>query len=197
MKRASSSLASSGSPPGGSRFHDERVPVRKLLVRDPHRPPELLLRRRRERNVVSHRRAHLLAVPGHEQRSGQDDLRLEPVVLHDFAPGEQVVELIGAAELDVGLDRDGVVGLHQGIEQLGDRDRLLRGVALLEVVALEDSRNGHRPREAHHVRIRELRQPLAVVTHLGALGIEDLHRLLDVRVRVRIDLLVGEDRPLC
>ena len=41
-------------------------------------------------------------------------------------PVEQVVELVGAAELDVGLDRDRVVGLHQRVEQLRDRDRLVR-----------------------------------------------------------------------
>src|ERR1700712_5757574 len=42
----------------------------------------------------------------------------------------------------VGADRDGVVGLHERIEQLEDRDRLLRRVALGEVVALEQLGNG-------------------------------------------------------
>ena len=39
-------------------------------------------------------------------------------------------------------------------------------------------------------------EPLAVVAHLRALGVEDHHRLLEVALRVRVDLLVGEDRPL-
>ena len=50
------------------------------------------------------RRAHLRAVPRSSSGVVSDDLRLEPVGLHDVAAGEQVVELVGAAELDVGLD---------------------------------------------------------------------------------------------
>ncbi len=52
--------------------------------------------------------------------------------------------------------------------------------------------------EAHDVGVRELRQPLAVVPHLEELGIvaEDGLRLLEVELRVPVDLLVGEDRPL-
>ena len=42
----------------------------------------------------------------------------------------------------------------------------------------------------------ELREPLAVVAHLRPLRIEDQQRLVDVGARVRVDLLVGEDRPL-
>ena len=39
------------------------------------------------------------------------------------AAEQQVEGLVGAAELDVGLDRDRVVALHQRIEQLEHRDR--------------------------------------------------------------------------
>ena len=88
----------------------------------------------------------LIFAPSHEseERRRQHDLRLEPVGLHHRAAGEQVVELVGAAELDVGLDRDRVVRLHQRVEQLGDRDRLAGGEALREVVALEQLRDGQR-----------------------------------------------------
>ena len=105
---------------------DEPPPVGEHLVGDPHRPAEHLLRRRGQRDVVADRRAHLLAVPRKQERGRQHDLRLEAVLRHHLAAGEQVVELVGAAELDVGLDRHRVVGLHQRIEQLRDRDRLVR-----------------------------------------------------------------------
>ena len=77
-------------------------------------------------------------------------------MLHHLAAGEQVVELVGAAELDVGLDGDRVVGLHQRIEQLGDRDRLPRGHPLREVVALENPRDGHVRASRDDVRVGEL-----------------------------------------
>ena len=66
------------------------------------------------------------------------DLRLEPVGLHDLPAREQVVELVGAPELDVRLDGDRVVRLHQRVEELGDGDRRLRGEAAGEVVPLEE-----------------------------------------------------------
>ena len=127
------------------------------------------------------RRAHLRPVPREQERRREHDLRLEAVRLHHRAPGEQVVELVGAAELDVRLDRDRVVRLHERVEQLGDRDRVPGGDPLREVVALEQLGHGQRPRQAHDVGEGELREPLAVEPHLGAVRVEDLHRLVDVR----------------
>ena len=124
MNRARASFASSGSLRRQLPLPDEPVPLGQQLVGHAHRAAEHLLRRRGQRDVVPERRAHLVAVPRDEDRRRQRDLRLEPVGLHHLAAGEQVVELVGAAELDVGLDRDRVVGLHQRVEQLGDRDRL-------------------------------------------------------------------------
>ena len=86
---------------------------------------------------------HLLhAVEAFEQRHGQHDLRRLAVVFLQAAAHQQVELLVGAAELDVGLQRHRVVALHQRIQELVDRDRLLRGVALGEIVALEHARDG-------------------------------------------------------
>src|SRR3712207_7432426 len=46
------------------------------------------------------------------------------------------------SELDVGLDGDRVVALEHRIEQLEERDRLARRMALGEVVALEQLGDG-------------------------------------------------------
>ena len=130
-----------------------------------------------------------------EERCREHDLRLEAVRLHHRTAGEQVVELVGATELDVSLDRHRVVRLHERVEELGDRDRLAGRDALREVVSLEKLRDGQRPGQPHDVCERELREPFAVEPHLGAVGVEDLHRLVDVCPGIRIDLLVREDRP--
>ena len=67
--------------------------------------------------------------------------RLAIVLLH-LAPNQQVEFLVGAAELDVGLHRHRVVALRQRIEKFVNRDRLVRPVALGEIVALEHARDG-------------------------------------------------------
>ncbi len=152
IHRASASFASSGSPAGTacsttSRYHSSSSSSEIRMVR-----PNCSSGGRGQRDVVPHRRAHLLAVPRDEERRREHDLRLEAVGLHHLAPGEQVVELVGAAELDVGLHGDGVVRLHERVEELRDRDRLPARVAPGEVVALEHLRDGHHPRQPDHVR---------------------------------------------
>ena len=54
----------------------------------------------------------------------QDALRLLPVASLQLAADQQVELLVGAAQLDVGLERDRVVALHQRVQELVDRDRL-------------------------------------------------------------------------
>ena len=110
IQRASASFASIGSPSGTGSLGDERPPLCERAVGDPHRPAEHLLGRRRERDVVADRRAHLLAVPARAAAasSARPAARARSASITS-RPGEQVVELVGAAELDVGLDRDRVV----------------------------------------------------------------------------------------
>ena len=68
-------------------------------------------------------------------------LRLLPRLAHELAPDEEVEELVRAAELDVGVERDGVVALAERVEELVDGDRLLLPEPLREVVALEEARD--------------------------------------------------------
>ena len=125
-----------------------------------------------------------------------DDLWLEAVVRHDVATGEQVVQLVGPADLDIGPDRDGVVRLHGRIEELGQRDRLARGEPLCEVVPLEQARDGQRARQPHRLGERQRREPLAVEAELGALRVEHAHDLLPEALGVRVQLVVREHGPL-
>ena len=103
------------------------VVVGHELVHAAHRLAVHLRRRVADRDVVAERGAHLVdPVRAVDERRRQRHLRLLAVGDLDVAAREQVVLLVGPSELDVGLDRDGVVGLHERVEELRDRDRLAR-----------------------------------------------------------------------
>ena len=135
------------------------------VVGDRHQLAEHLVRRLGDADVVVERLRHLVdAVEALEQRQRQDALRLLAVVALQLAADQQVEFLVGAAELDVGLERDRVVALRQRIEEFVDRDRLLALIALGEVVALQHPRDRVLRRELDHAVRAERRQPLRVVT---------------------------------
>ena len=90
---------------------------------------------------------------------------------------QQVELLVGAAELDVGRDRDRVVALEQRVQQLEQRDRRVGGKPLGEVVALEDLRDGGRARQAEQLLHRHV-EPFAVESHFDPLRVEHLEGLL-------------------
>ena len=109
------------------------------------------------------------------------NLWLHAHLLHELAAGKQVEQLVGAAELHIGLDDDRVVGLHERVEEFVQADGLAVGVAVVEVVALKDA--GHREvaREASTgPPCSSAEQPFGVVAQCGLLGIEDLERLVDI-----------------
>ena len=162
----------------------QRVVPPHQLVGDRHQLAEHLARRLRHADVVAHALRHLLdAVQPFEQRRRHHDLRLEAVGRHDVAADVEVEELIGAAELDVGLEEDRVVGLRERIEKLVERDRLAALVALLEVAALEHLRDVVLRGEPHPAEAAKRLQPFAVEPHLGLLRIEDLEDLRLVGLR--------------
>ena len=139
----------------------------------------------------------LIFSPSHDTRSGvvRTTCGSRPYACMTSTPGQQVVELVGAAELDVGFDGDRVVRLHERVQELRDRDRLPARVAPGEVVALQHLRDRHHPRQPNDVGEAELREPLAVAPDLGLLGDEDLEGLVDIRLGVPVDLVVVQDRP--
>ena len=180
MNRARASFASIASPAGTgasttSRYQSASIESGIRIVR-----PNCSSGAAVSGMLLPDRRAHLGPVPGEQERRRQDDLRLEPVRLHHGPAGEQVVELVGAAELDIGLDGDRVVRLHERIEELGDGDRVAGGNPLREVVALEELRDRDvRVSWTTSANVR-LGEPLAVVPHLRPLRIEDQQRLVEV-----------------
>ena len=166
------------------------------LVGDRHQLAEHLVRRLGDADVVVERLRHLVdAVEPFEQRQRQDALRLLAVVPLQLAADQEVELLVGAAELDVGLQRDRVVALRERVEKLVDRDRLAALVALGEIVALEHARHRVLRGEPDHAVGAERRQPLRVERDLGLLAVEDHEHLVGVGLRVRLDLLARQRRP--
>ena len=125
------------------RAQQQVVPARHRGVGDRERLAVHLVRRVGDADVVAERLRHLLdAVGADQQRHGQHHLLRLAVGGLDRAAHQQVEGLVGAAELDVGVDRHRVVALEHRVEQLEQRDRLVGGEALGEVVALEQLRDG-------------------------------------------------------
>ena len=159
-----------------------------------HDAAEHVLRAVVEGDVVAEGLRHLLlAVEADEQGHAEHGLRGHLVLFLQVAADEHVEELVAAADLDVGLEHDGVVALEERVEELDDRDGGVRGVTLGEVIAREHLRHGHAAAELEGVEERHLAEPLAVAADLGLLGVEDLEGLLEVGLGVLLDLLLGED----
>src|SRR5439155_818634 len=100
------------------------------------------------------------------------------------------------------LDRQRTEVRHNGewLSKLSLEDvvRLTAGMTVARMLERDDFRQRYAAGTAiglHDVFERQLRQPLAVVTHLGPLAVEDLEDLLGKGARVRLDLGPGEDRP--
>ena len=90
---------------GFRRVGQEQPVLPHQVVRDRHRLAEHLLRRILDRNVVAERLRHLLdAVEPFEQGKGHHHLGLELVLAHQVAAHQQVEELVGPAEFDIGAE---------------------------------------------------------------------------------------------
>src|ERR1700686_2432054 len=70
-----------------------------------------------------------LAVQSDEDRHGQRHLGCLAVLALNFAADEEIEFLLGGAELDVGLERDRIVGLQERVEQLVNGDGQIAGEA--------------------------------------------------------------------
>ena len=111
-----------------------------------------------------------------------------------LAAHQQVEFLVGAAELHISLQRNRVVTLRHGIEQLVHSDRLLFHEALVEVIALQHLRDGELRRQPNEAFVAQLVEPLAVEAHLGLVAVENLEDLRLVGLGVLVNLLARERR---
>ncbi len=100
--------------------------------------------------------------------------------------------LVGAAQLDVALERDGVVALRDGVHELVQGDGFLVVEALVEVLALKHLGDGELAEELDEVVVGQLVEPLGVEADFGLVAVEDLEDLLLVGGGVVGDLFAGE-----
>src|SRR5438105_3218464 len=106
-------------------------------VGDRHHLAVDLLRRLADADVVAQRLAHLVdPVQTLQEREHGHVLRRLGVGALDVPAEEQVEELVGATDLEVRLDRDRVVALAEGVEQLVGAYGLPILQALGEVLSL-------------------------------------------------------------
>ncbi len=103
--------------------------------------------------------------------------------------------LVGASELDIGLNRNGVVTLEQRVEELADRDRLFCGESLREVVSLEHPSHCVVRREFQQAGRAESVEPLRVPPDLEILIGQHERKLFEYVIRMRVDLVLGQHRP--
>ena len=72
------------------------------------------------------------------------------------------------------------------------RDRLLRGVALGEVVAFQHARHGVLGRQPDHVGRGHLAEPLGIESQFGALAVQHLVDLLGIGLGIGEHVFAGE-----
>mmetsp|Transcript_49010 Transcript_49010/g.115137 ORF Transcript_49010/g.115137 Transcript_49010/m.115137 type:complete len:407 (-) Transcript_49010:717-1937(-) len=171
------------------------VPLPHLHIADGQHLGEHGVGRLCDADVVVLGLGHLLdAVQPLEQRHGQDALRLLAILLLQMAPHQQVELLVGAAELQVGLQRHRVIALHQRVEEFVHRNRRLALEALGEVVALQHPGHGVLGGQLDHAGRAQGLAPLGVVADLGPGRVQHQLGLGVVGLGVGLDLFLGQRR---
>ena len=112
----------------------------------------------------------------------------------ELASDQQIEFLIGAAELDIGLERNRVVTLRERVKKFVDRDRLLGGVARGEVLALEHARDRVFRGELDHAIGAKRHQPFGIERDFGLVAVENQKHLIGIRLRVMSDFFGGQRR---
>ena len=111
-----------------------------------------------------------------------------------MAAHEQVEFLVGAAQLQVSLERDRVVALQERIQKLVHADGMASLVALAKVFALHHAGDGVFGRQRNHAGRAQRVAPFAVVAHLGFFGVQHFKRLRFISLGVDFDLFSRERR---
>ena len=173
----------------------EVVPIPHQIVRDAHDLAEHIVRAVRDADVVVLTLTHLHhAVESHQKRHRENALGFLIVLALQFAADQEVKALVGAAQFDIGFKSNGVISLHQGVNELMHRDRELLREALCEIVAFQKTRQRIAARQTDEAFGAQRVVPFGVVAHLSLRKIEYLPRLFKVRFRIHLDLFRRQRR---
>jgi hypothetical protein len=132
------------------------------------------------------------AVGALEQRHRQHDLRRLTHVFLQLPTDQQIELLVGAAEFDIGLQRDRVIALDERVEEFVDRDRLSTFIALVEIVAFEHARDRVLRRQFDHIGGVHRAEPFRIEPQFGAFAVEYFVYLGCVGFRVCQHVLARE-----
>ena len=109
-----------------------------------------------------------------------------------FASDQQIEALIGAPQLNIGVQHDRVVTLRQRIEHFVQRDGLLGLEAFVKIIAFQHLRDGEFRGQADDAFKAKLAQPLGVVADLCFFTIENLEHLIGVGLGILVDFFAGQ-----
>jgi hypothetical protein len=180
---------------GGIEFfaEEEEVVSGHEVIGDGHDFAEHIVGSIADADVVAVGLGHFLyAVGAFEEGHGEDDLLGHIFGLLHIAADEDIEELVGAAEFDIGFDLDGVPALHDGILDFVEADFLFRGEAIFKVIALEHLLHGDAGIEAEDVFVGHFSKPFAIVNDLGFGAVEDFESLVGISFGVGEDFIAGE-----
>ncbi|MND82204.1 hypothetical protein D3C80_740270 [compost metagenome] len=114
-----------------------------------------------------------------------------------LAPHQQVELLVGTTELDIGTQGHRVITLHQRIQELVDRDRLVTGIALVEVIPFKHPRHCVLRRQANEVGRAQRIHPGGVECDFSSGRVENLEDLRFIGLGIFEDLLASQRRTRC
>ena len=163
------------------------------MVGNRHRLTEHLVGRIPDRDVVAEGLGHLVGPIGSdEERHRHDRLRGLTRPFLEITPHEQVEQLVGAADLDVGLDGNRVGPLQQRVHELDQRYRFLIAPSTGEVLPVHQTRHGDLGRHLEHICHVHRTEPFRVATNLEVVVEQQGAHHGQTCIDVSIDFLVRE-----
>ena len=119
---------------------------------------------------------------------------MAPIAL-EITSHEQIKGLVRAAQFDVGLERHGIVALHQRIQEFMNADRLLLPVTFGKVVTFQHARQVIVRTQFDDVLCPHVLHPAAVELHARCLGVQRFEDLPLIRLGIGQDLLLAQHLP--
>jgi len=117
-------------------------------------------------------------------------------VLLDDAARLEIEKLVGAADLDIRLDSDRVIALHERIEEFAQRDLYAFFKSLGKIAARRHLLDREAFCQFRDLLEAELVEPFRIVMDLGRAEIDDLACLVEIAFEIILDIFPCKHRAL-
>ncbi len=149
----------------------------------------------RDADVVVEALGHLVdAIESFEEGHEHDDLFGLAFLSLQISADENVEQLVGASEFDIGLNHDGVPSLDDGVLDFVEAHGIAAIDAVSEILAMEHLLEGHATVEADDIDEGHFGKPVAVEDDLGFFTVENFEGLFTERFGVAEHLFAAELR---